>query len=373
MSAPKLAKECCYRSALVQDAAFCAECGRTILRCMAFSECAGLVAPDGQCSVCVAPGLSLDAGTISRAKLGGGLSLPLTLSNRSAVARPLFVCGVWVRVGEGEWRAQDLPWERIEAGASGNLAAQTGILEHAGVHRLEIALAVESRYRWRRETFAFVAGLEVTVEGDAVAEINQTITLSADTIEPGATVYAPMRLDRPDEADAGAVEAQPLPLRRAERLETAFGLRGDPGPVRVPRDVRFLWRGFGPSDAPQDGEIRTHDGLLALGRSRTKLAGGTGDIRMLASAQGGGIDETLSVAISRNHAGLYVENERLMLRAESDNGLLLDDEPLQRGAALALKDGSVVGCLPKHPDAAALRFSYEVHHGLVETVTVDRL
>jgi len=43
--------KCCYQHAVQADAVFCGDCGKPLLRCMAFEECGGLVRDDGCCAV----------------------------------------------------------------------------------------------------------------------------------------------------------------------------------------------------------------------------------------------------------------------------------------------------------------------------------
>ncbi|HOZ27183.1 MAG TPA: hypothetical protein PLH23_18055, partial [Hyphomonadaceae bacterium] len=79
--APDRISPCCYQHALAKDAVFCGECGKPLLRCMAYQECGGLVGDDGCCSVCVRPQLFLDKDAVTDVKAGGVLVLPLVFYN----------------------------------------------------------------------------------------------------------------------------------------------------------------------------------------------------------------------------------------------------------------------------------------------------
>ena len=142
---PGRISQCCYQHAVTPDAVFCGECGKAILRCMAYQECGGLVGDDGCCSVCVRPQLFLDRDAVTDVKAGGVLTLPLVFYNASSIARPLFVTDVWIREGDGPRRQIELPWKRLDAGGSNRLSVQTGALERQGRHSIEITFAAATR------------------------------------------------------------------------------------------------------------------------------------------------------------------------------------------------------------------------------------
>src|SRR5690606_16353613 len=148
---------CCYQHAVTKDAVFCGECGKPLLRCMAFEECGGLVGDDGLCTVCVRPQLFLDQDAVMDVKAGGVLVLPLVFYNASSIARPLFITDVWVREGSSDRRKVDLQWKRLDSGGSGRLSVQTGALEQQGRHRFEVTFAAATNYFIREERFAFTS------------------------------------------------------------------------------------------------------------------------------------------------------------------------------------------------------------------------
>ena len=184
---------CCYKTALQPDSVFCGECGKPILRCMAYAECGGLLGEDGRCSVCVAPQLYLDKGAVKEVKAGGALVLPLIFANASPIKRPLFITNVWAREGGGQRVPQELAWERLDAGASNPLWVQTGAMERQGRQKLEVSFTIATRYRWREEQFAFLSNLELEVDQGGSPVIHQTInaTGGGQGAVGGHTIYAP--------------------------------------------------------------------------------------------------------------------------------------------------------------------------------------
>jgi hypothetical protein len=359
---------CCFRTASDASAAFCGDCGKPLLRCMAWSECGGLVGEDGRCTVCVRPQLFLDKGAVREVKVGGRMVLPLLFRNDAAVGRPLFVTRVWVKEGNGERVPQELAWERLDGGAALPWSLQTSPLDVAGRVRIEISFAVATRYRWRQETFLFVAELDIEAEGGGELVINQTIHAS-DT----ATAYAPIRID-PSRGGKAAAAVQPaqLALVRGERLERSEAVRGYPDDGAIQRSARFHWKGFAPGETPMDGPITSPDSLLGMGRALTRRDGGEGDARLLVRDRDGAIDDGLSAAISRRHLDLFVQDGRLYLHAAGGTGILINDRLIQRGTIAAIKDGDTVSILPKAKDAISLGFSFKAHHRIVEDITVQR-
>lgn len=372
--------DCCYRTALKAapdadasegssrraGASFCGECGGPILRCAAFEECGGLVDTDGRCSVCVAPELILGSTRTTRA--GGVVSLPFVIRNASSVGRPLVVSRLLVRENGGPWREEELPWERLDAGATAPATVTTSPLDREGSHRVEVAIVVHSRWRWREEVLAFSAGLELDVaSGDSVT-VQQTINVASEGMAgSGGTIYAPLRFDGGGPISAETLDARQLELVRASRLERELGLRGDDQGLVVPRGARAEWNGFAGGAAPLPGPIATRDGVLAVGRSRTALQGGDGDLRVLASGPDGAVDQELSLEISRRHFSLWIQNDRLMLRADSSRGGELAGAHIASGACAPLRDGDV---FRPHGRArgAGVEVRFDAHHGVVHTV-----
>jgi len=364
-------KPCCYRAASDLSTGYCDECGAALLRCAAFEECGGLLDGGGVCGVCIAPQLILEDSRPARA--GGALALPLLLTNRAQVGRPIFVHSAHVREGDGDWRPLSLGSDRIDAGASIPIVLRTSPLERSGSHAVEVALALASRWRWREEVFCFTAGVHVDVEAGGQVSVVQNISYDASAAQTGATIYAPLRLENNERAPSASGGPEPLTLTRADRLERAFGLRGGPDGNLVPRGARLVWRGFAGGDAPSDGPIVTSDGTLHLGRARTRASGGPNDVRLLVSDARGVIDEAASRAISRQHLCLSITGGRLVLFVESELGAWVDGVHAARGALVPLRDGSRIKPLPPSASPLELALRMEARYGVVESVEVTRL
>lgn len=376
---PGSVSACCYQHAVSGGASFCGECGKPIMRCMSFSECGGLLGEDGLCAVCVAPQLHLDKGAaLDGLHAGGVMVLPLIFSNASPIGRPLFITNVWVREGEGERRVQDVAWERLDAGASIPWSLQSSVLDRAGRQRLEVSFTAATRYRWREEQFAFVSALELETEQGGNLVINQTI--NTGTGQGSDTVYAPIRLEGPDDrrsARATSQQAAPLGLVRGERFERALGVRGYASgsnkDASVSRSARFVWKGFAKADVPPPGPIVAEDSLISMGRARTKADGGSSDVRLLVEDLKGNVDEALSRAISRTHIDLFIASGRLCLHAAGEAGLIIGERKVSRDAIEVLEDGDVIRVLPKYADALTLQVRMRAHFGMIDEITLTRI
>lgn len=370
---------CCYQTALVEGAVFCGECGRPLLRCMAYSECGGLVGDDGYCSVCVKPQLFLDKDAVTEVKAGGVLVLPLVFYNASGVARPLFVTDLWVREGDGPRRRIELPWKRLDAGGSNRVNIQTGAMERQGRHGVEITFAVATNYFMREERFAFTSSLGLEVEQGGSLVINQTIN-AAGTGAGNDTVYAPIRLEtNGDQARKIATggKAAELALQRADNFEAANGVRGyTDGALKgvvVGRAARFVWKGFG-GDGPSAGPITTQDSLLAMGRGKVGPASGENQAQLLVTDASGVLDEQLSQAISRRHIELFLQSGKLCARVTGSAGIQVGDHRYGADDAIAVIDtGDLIKVLPKFPDALGLQVRMRAMHGVVDEISITRV
>lgn len=361
---------CCYTSAIDADATYCAECGKPLMRCMAAEECGGLLDDQGLCTVCVAPHIQVDKGAITAAKVGSAIALPISIANVSVVGRPLFVTALWSREASGEWREETLGWERLEAGQSRPVTITASQMSRAGAHGIDILVAVSSRWRWRAESYAFTASLRILVEDDS-AKSAPVVTIGGDSAGHGNTVYIAGQSDK-DEKFQASTEALDLEMVRAEKEERRLGLRGLSENLWVPKDASFNWHGFPDDETVMDGPILTSDGLLAVGRTRSRRAGGLGDIRLLAETLDGTIDENVSKLISRRHFELYIECNRLTLRVNSNSGLRINGEAYGPGKAVILSDGDTITPLVKTPDALSLSVSFQSTHGSVHSITITR-
>ncbi len=376
---PDRISPCCYQHAVTRGAVFCGECGKPLLRCMAFEECGGLLGEDGCCAVCVRPQLFLDKDAVTDVKAGGVLVLPLVFYNASSIARPLFVTDVWVREGDGPRRSVELPWKRLDAGGSNRLSVQTGALERQGRHGIEITFAAATNYFMREERFAFTSSLGLEVEQGGSLVINQTINASG----AGAgsdTVYAPIRLETMNDGRKPAAsggKAAELGLQRADNFEAANGVRGyADGPLKgsvVSRGARIVWKGFG-GDGPASGPVTTADSILALGRGKTVAQGGDNHVQLLAKDAVGKVDEQLSQAISRRHLELFIQSGRLCARVTGSSGVMIGERKHGADDAIAvIGHGDVIQVLPKFPDAIGLQVRMRANHGQIDEIIITRV
>lgn len=370
---------CCYQRAATRDAAFCGECRSPLLRCMAHEECGGLLGPDGVCPVCVAPELYLDSGARMDVKAGGALVLPIVIRNSSPVRRPLFVTNIWVRQGDGELKKQDLGWERLDAGATKPVFVQTAALERQGRQLIEISFSVSTRYRWREESFAFRASLEVDIKQGGSIVINQTIHAGGAEGGLGGAVNAPIRIEAdPASTKAAASAAEPtrLSVVRADGFERQIGLRGystgvNKGAV-ISRNAVVTFNGFSKDDAPPPRPVTTPDSALSVGRFPPKGLGGLVDVHVEAIDAHGKTDEALSRAISRRHFDFFLQNGRLRVHAIGEAGLVVGEARIQRDAFMDVDDGDVIRILPRYPDALALKVRMRANFGEIESITITR-
>ena len=361
------ADACCYRAACHDDAQVCSDCGRSLLRCAAFEQCGSLLAADGSCAVCIQPQLTLTSAPAT-ARVGESVAFPLTITNASPVNRPLFLKGVWTRRSGDEWQPVDYSWDRLEAQQS-NMLSIVAKLERAGVHYQEMLVALATRWRWREEVVGFTTGLAITVAQPQQIHVQQNIEQQTSDEALGGTVYAPIRITLANDREPDQQITQPLTLSRAPVYERQLGLRGTTDGSQVLRSANMTWTGFGENSTPDNGPINTRDGLLVLGRSRLKLFGGDCDVRMIAYQADGAVDHSLSKAISRHHFTIWIENNRLLLRVESNGGASLNGQLHQRGDTVELHDGMMFSPLPNQSDKSRIRVRFEREHD--EIVAVD--
>ncbi len=367
---PRTQAACCYTSAMDGEATYCGVCGKPLLRCMAIEECGGLLDDQGLCTVCVAPYLQISAGATIDAKVGSAIALPVSITNASAIGRPLFVTEVLSRETAGDWCEVELGWERLDAGQTRPVVITASKLEHSGAHNLEILVVVSSRWRWRKERYAFSAALRLQVE-DSQSKTGPVITIGGESAGHGNTVYIAGQNDAQDKPSR-TTEAIGLDLGRAEKEERKLGLRGLSPDLWIPKNAKLNWRGFSNRDVALDAPILTIDGILAVGRTRSRRRGGLGDVRLLVEDGEGGIDEDLSRRISRRHFELYIECNRLILRVTGTGGVRINGEAFGPGKEIALAHDDYIEPLVASPDALALHVGYLIEHGAITEATITR-
>lgn len=368
---PRTREPCCYASAVDLEATFCASCGKPLMRCMAFEECGGLVDDVGLCTVCVAPHVQLTPGAMINAPIGGEVALPFDLANLSSVGRPLYVTGLWSREGRDDWRPERLDWEQLNAGARSAAAVTATKIERAGTHKIDIMVAVSTRWRWRQESWAFATSVLLTIHDDDDKGNGPVVQISGENIGHGNLINISGKVGGDEREDRRTTEAIDLPMQRLDIAERDLGLRGLDGKLRVPRGTPVNFIGFGAGDHPASGKpILTPNGLLAFGRART-TGEGAGDVRLVVDGRDGQPDEDLSRMISRRHFELYVENDRLVLRVTGSNGVRINGDAYGKDKTVALKDGDCIAPIVDAPDriGVAVRFSCELDRVSVITLT----
>lgn len=358
-------RSCCYAYAADPTAGFCGECGSPLLRCMAGEECKGLLTEDGHCEACVAPQLLLDKGAVREVRVGGAVVLPLLFRNNGS--RPLFVSNLCLREGRGERKMQELPWERLEAGAALPWSAQTSSMEHSGRMKLEISFQVATRFRWRQERFLYVAELDIEAAPGGSIVINQTINAQGN-----ATAFAPIRLNPRSEETLATPEPAPLALVRADALERAEGVRGERGGAIVSRSARLIWKGFAPGEVPADGPIMGPDGLVVLGRAPTRREDGETDVQLLVRDAAGNLNETASTRISRRHLDLFVQDGRFYLRASGQAGVSVGGRLVALNNIALIRDCDLVDILPAEKGAICLTIGMTAHNGVIDEIVLKR-
>ena len=365
---PDKAQPCCVKAALDADTVFCNECGDPLDRCMAYAECGALLDRSGICQVCMNLELSLDTGAASTVREGGKLALPVIVKNATRVGRPVFVTGLWIKEDDGALREVSLPFERIDPQASTQATIRTGRLDHAGVHQVDVLIAVSTRYQWREERYVFASYIVFPVEPKDPGGPSTTINVTADQVGAGFTVSNPTRIDAERAAGQNTHSAPvPLNLIRADAAERALGQRGYENGVFVPRDVKISWNGFEEGHAPFEGPILKSSGLLLAGR-KSRQDGN--DICLRIAATDG--DDPRSKAISRLMFSLYTESGRFMMRVEGQFGLRVNGQSFERTENVALNHGDEIQILRKQPDALTLHVNFEIEHQKVSRIRMVR-
>ena len=361
-------RQCCARSALNMDAAFCDECGRAILRCMAHAECGSLLDDFGLCHVCVDLEVSLDAGAASSVREGGKLALPLVLRNSSGVGRPLFVTGLWIKEDDGALRPVPLPFERIEPQSQASVSVRTDTLDHAGMHQVDVFISVATRYQWRQEQFIFASYVLFPVESKDPGGPSTIVNVNADQVGAGFTVYNPTRIEA-DRAKGVVTEIAPVPLKviRADAAERNLNVRGYDDGMQVPRGVAIAWRGFDKDEAPSDGPIVNSSGLLLAGRN-SREAGNDLSLRLGVGKR----SEALLMSISRLLFSLYTESGQFMLRVEGQYGLRVNNTSFERTQNVRLSSGDIIQPLRKQPKQFEIKVGFEEEHGVVTRIVLTR-
>lgn len=366
------AADCCRASAVNAEAAFCDDCGKPIRRCMAAAECGGVLDAAGLCSVCVQPEFLLDAGAATTVRVGGKLALPLIIRNASQIGRPLFITSLWISEDDEPPRAITLPFQRLEPNDQASVGVRTGILDHAGMHQVDLLIGVSTRYQWLEEEYIFSSSIIFPVESDAKDGPSTTVVVNAETVGAGFTVYNPTRIEQERASGQGGA-VQPIPLQkvRADAAERNYHVRGYKNGTVIARDVAFEWKGFAADDVPFADLPLAQNGLLSFGRNGTQIESGANDVCLKVDGPNG-LNKDATLQISRHHFTLYLSNGRLMLRVDSQFGLRVNGDAYGRTKTVEINDGDVISPLRKSPDALSLAVSFEANGPSVNRIVVRR-
>jgi hypothetical protein len=372
-------QSCCYTAALNRDSGFCTECGRPLFRCAAFDRCRGLINPLGHCPVCVQPRLMLEKEAVLEARVGEVLSIPFLLSNGSPAGRPLRLLNLLKDEPDAFNESVPLNWEKLDAGQERTFSVLTSPLAHSGIHRLRLTLILASCAAGFEEHYAFSGEIALQVEGGGPTQVVQNFDLSHSDFGTAGMVVA-----NPSVRPSGNGQVRRLrdrvevPLEGAERYELEQGYRGyAASATRIARNTVLRFKGFLPADHPPRGPLVTPLPLLRCGRNSRRYHPQRNTrpndlcLRVYDPASGE-LDVAASRAISRHVGDFLIQNNRLYLRAQGDNRLLHNSEPLHAGELRLVKDADVLTLPPGHPRAFSLSIRFTAVSGVVEHLDFER-
>ncbi len=360
---------CCPASAANPVARFCSECRHPLLRCAAFAECGGLVAPTGHCGRCVAPVLLISNDTPLKSQRGDQLSIPFAFRNASAARRSLWVKRI-VHVGDEATEPVPLAFDKVSAGDERTFHVGTAPLDASGQRTIRLMLVVASRVAGVEDEYAFKADVHVAVAATDAQQTNNYIQIGT-----GAMMHRVGEQSAAAQAPAGGPVS--VTLERAERYELTEGIRGYQATnLRVPRDVPFTFNGFRAADRPDNPATLVAEGRFSCGRNRRGPASDPGaivnDLCLRAFAPDGQVDEPATLAISRHHFDLLVVNDRLCVQVAASKGLQIGNREVTGGQLVPLVSGDRIVPIPDHPEKLALHVVFSTVLDTVTGVTVTR-
>jgi hypothetical protein len=333
-------KDCCRRSATEPDATFCPECGHILYRC-AFPGCRSLLSPFGHCPLCVRPELFVEKGAVLVAEKGECLTIPFVLVNASPVNHALSVPSLFSYGKELKNEPVPVGWEKLEAGRERTFSVQTEPFTGSGTIRLGLTLVVASKVDGFEEVYAFSGEMRIDVERGSVepTQISQVFNMEGANLGTGALVYASQK-----QAESGLKKRQaeallkrlPVPLERQDRYERENGHRGYKSGIHVSRNVEFVYEGFPAGDKPPDGPLRKPQPVIRCGRNSRRYDAQKNpqpnDLCLrVYNPKSGELDAESSSAISRTAFEFMIQNDRLYLRALSDQAVSHNKVVLQSG------------------------------------------
>jgi len=361
---------CCIANALDDpEATFCIECGKPLLRCMAFQECGGIVNDKGLCPVCVKPHLHITEGATMKAPVGGSVAVPLELANGSQVDRPLFIKRLWSRE-RGDWREERLGWEKLQPGESAPASVTACELDKPGLHEIQIMWELATQWKARAEHFAFSTSLLLEIASEEAGH-STNIHINAENQQGNV-----MQFTVPESSGGGAsrtITKLDMPVTPLDRMERELGLRGIDGEAVLPRSAKFVLKGFGKDQTLADSRpIVTSDATLRFGRALLRNKGSDIDARLLLQGEDGSIDEKLSAFVSRRHFEIFVENERPILKVLSENGVRVNGKAYGIDKLVQLADGAEIAPLVKAPELLNLQVRFRRERSNISEVELSR-
>jgi hypothetical protein len=350
------------------------------MRCVAFADCGGLVAPMQPCPSCVAPVLMIDSGAVTTAKAGERMSVPLIVLNSSVSGRTLWLKRVAKRDGKTEEQIT-LPWEQLDARTQRRISLDTPPMVEGGTYTLNVILVLATRYKGLEEEYAFAAAVSVKVATSDAGpkKVSVTVRGTSEGTGAGHNVIANIKADRAAEMAAAALDQRKIvPLERAERYELEQGIRGyRREALRVPRNVDFGFSGFAPTDTPPPGSALVWRGRLLFGRNSRapdpSANAAPNDVCLRAfDMRTKTIDEPATMAISRHHFELVVVNDRLCVHARATAGMQVNAQDLTAGQVVPIVPGDRIVPIPGRGDKLLLRVTFTNAIGVVERIDVSR-
>lgn len=369
---------CCRDAAIDEEALYCGQCRRPLLRC---PPCRVLLAPGEHCPLHVAPRLILKAGAPLRSQAGCSLTLPLSLTQDTALpAAALRVKRVVATQGRAEPFEVPLSWDRLAPGRERAFALETAPLEEGGRRTLRLRVVVSAQIAGVSEDYAFGGEIALAVDSRAEASPQQIINVTGGgSVLATGPVTAPSWEDGRSHRNHILDRDAPVDLDRAERFEMDEGIRGyGDRRVRVFPDVQVAWTGFPEGDAPAPGCSPSFLAGAAIRCGRNSRRPDPernphpNEVCWRHYGPGGSADNPLTRSISGLHAELFLRNDRFYLRSLGRHGTVHGAAVLPPGATALLAPGDRFG--PR--TATGVPFQIEVamdgSGGVVRRISLSR-
>ncbi|MBM4063237.1 MAG: FHA domain-containing protein [Planctomycetes bacterium] len=372
---------CCRVRALDGAARICPDCGQVLLRCRSFAGCRALLGPLEACPIHVAPRLQLQRGAVLAANLGDRITLPLVLANASGAGGELRLRRL-LRMLPGQEPEELTPlWETVRPGEERSFTVETGVLEAGGTSRVSLVLVLATSLGGVDEDYAFATEILLRVRRDETKQIVQNIRVEGGSFAAGASAVVqtgPSVHESWKPADGGPGDAPaPLALERAEAFELRHGIRGyrDEG-CRVPSTVELECRGFRADDAPPAGRPFAGGARFAAGRNGRKARADNPTPNDLAlriyRGTGSAVDAERTGRISGRHFELFLQNDRLVLRALGRHGTWHGDAALPAGTEVVLQPGDRIAVLEPATAVPQIAVAMHARGPTVERIVLER-